>query len=62
MNEPLIYKKAITIKEIKAPALNLVIPAGTIFEVHYGGILPYAHAKGLGVTEVWLDEYRLLEE
>lgn len=53
-------KKAVTIKEITGSAIE-TIPAGTEFTVtyiHEGWSCSY----GLGVTQVWNDEYKLIEE
>lgn len=52
-------KKAITIKEITGSSIE-TIPIGTEFEV------TYIHKRwsccyGLGITQIWNDEYKLKE-
>ena len=53
--------KAITTKEIKGSCIK-TIPAGTEFEI-ITIVEGYDHATctGLGVTSVWNNEYRILD-
>lgn len=68
--EEVIWSKAITTKGISGT--KIVIPVGTKFEVitnikndrenfNYGSN-NYATCRGLGITSIWLDEFKIIEE
>ena len=50
--------RAKTIVEISGACIK-TIPAGTVFEVIHRGPV-YSSCRGLGITEIWNDEYELI--
>lgn len=54
-------RPAKTIREIKAPALNLTIPVGTEFIVCTDSELGYFTCENLGITSVWRNEFEFTD-
>lgn len=61
MGEEIIYRKAITVKEISGNCIK-TIPIGTGFEVavhkHRNG---YRSCRGLGITSIFNDEFEFVD-
>jgi len=51
---------AITTKNIDCPALGFGIPAGTKFNI-VSVLSVYSICTGLGITQIWNDEFRMLD-
>jgi hypothetical protein len=57
------YKKAETTRDISGDFIPF-IPMGTKFEVVINGTLdlPFSSCRGLCITSIWNDEFKILED